>query len=235
MTRDLPSLAALGLALPRVPVWVGAPRTRSSRRSRSPSPPPPLRSPSPSPSRGAADSPFTTWMPPPSSPHAPCPDNPALVVRTSGIPNAGDGLFTTVDIPEMTIIAEYYGPVATDLDVIASRNQSTYAGKLTTPARPLDGLPLQGPWITTVLGDVDNCIATKANMRPDPAANKAVLVSAYNFYGVLDERYLDERYASRPSGGRMYACDRIYVLAIHPIAAGEEIFLYYGDSYGELA
>ena len=264
MTPELPSLASLSLALPRVPVWVGVrtkPQARrrlpSPRRSRSRSPtlshlplPSRSRSRSPASSRSLSMSrslsprrkrhpedapPITVWMPPPPTPHAPCPDNPALVVRPSGIPNAGDGLFTTVDIPEFTIIAEYHGRVGTDADVIASRYQSTYAGALPSPAVPVDGGAVYGAPVTSVLGDVDNCIATKANMLPGAHKNNATLVSSTDpiIQSALGARYLEQRHALRAGGGRVYACDRIYVLAFHPISAGEEIFLNYGAAYEE--
>lgn len=250
MTRELPSLAALSLALPRVPVWVGA-RTKPQARRRSPSPrrsrsrsPASSRSSSRSSSASRSPSPrreshpehapaITAWMPPPPTPHAPCPDNPALVARTSGIPNAGYGLFTTVDIPEFTIIAEYHGRVATDADVIESRYQSTYAGTLPNPAVPVDGGAAYGAPVTSVLGDVDNCIATRANMLPGAHENNATLVSSTDpiIRSALGPRYLEQRHALRAFGGRVYACDRIYVLAFHPIPAGEEIFLNYGAAY----
>ena len=51
----------------------------------------------------------------------------------------------------------------------------------------------------------------------------------------LGARYLEERHALRASGGRVYACDRIYVLTFFPIPAETEIFLDYGNSYGALA
>lgn len=188
--------------------------------------------------------------PPASTPHEPCPDHACLEARVSTIPGAGNGLFTTQTIPANCLLAEYWGPVATDEDV-TRHGASMYAASLPTPAVPLSCCDDDDSELDVVVGNPSTCVLANANTVTDELressnnvyGNNCLLVSASDQRiqnSGISREYLQPRHCARllfggpvpTPGDKKYACERLYAWSGPiPIPANTEIFLNYGSQY----
>ena len=170
--------------------------------------------------------------------HEPFEDPPGLLdVRISTIEGAGQGLFANERIPEHAIFAEYFGPVGK-----YNENNIGYAVRLTTPADPcnIKAQNITSPCpkcIDTVYGNKEVCKAAICNTKPCMAENNAMIVSSFDPKVIeaanLDDKILltkrhavhvDDPYA-------IFECERLFLVAICEINAGEEIFNFYGREF----
>lgn len=178
----------------------------------------------------------TILITPPHTPFGHCIDPLNLLeVRKSTIDRAGDGLFAKKHITTWSVFAEYFGPVGTFV-----RDETSYAVRLTRPGVLLrrsdvtDGTTAPEGVFDTVYGDPQNCLAAKANTRLGGMEfNNAMIVSSLDQSIVAvakdDNTFLttDRHAVMLRNNDVVFECERLFLVAISDINAGDEIFNFY--------
>ena len=165
-----------------------------------------------------------------------------LEMKPSTIPNAGNGIFTTVRIPPDTVIGYYYGSLVYDnMSVNQSRRPTTYGeGHLQFEVKEFVKWALQlkttapngeSVWIFPAPFCAMKMI-NDARYREDEVGRptrEEIAANPYH-YRYNNVKYNDVSHRQSMSDYRSYGLVEVKSLG-HVIPAGNELFVDYGSNY----